>query len=124
MIQKSNPIRSVKHRRLVASLPCCMCGMEGFTQAAHRNEGKGMSIKACDSQTFPLCVYCHAFIDQGGKLDKASRRALELSYVNKTRDLLIRRSQWPDEFETAYQKINPTVQVGSINALNVNEVVR
>ena len=104
MIRKEKPLRSEKHRRVIASMSCCMCGMDGYTQAAHANFGKGMGQKACDSLTFPLCHWCHQFLDQGGKLLKDDRRLLEISYVNSTRDLLIRRHQWPDAIEEAYQK--------------------
>ena len=115
---KSSPLRSKKHRMNVASLECVACGLEGMTQAAHRNEGKGMGIKACDSQMMALCVVCHADLDQGGKLDRDSRRAIELAFVKVTRQMMQNRNIWAAEIESAYQKINPTVQVGSINALN------
>ncbi len=109
MIFKSRPWRSEKHRRLVASLACIDCGAEGSTQAAHRNEGKGMGIKACDSQLMALCHRCHSYIDQGGKLDKESRRFIELAYVKATRQKMIGLSIWSNDAEVAYQKINPSV---------------
>ena len=103
---KPSRFRSASHRKLVASLPCIACGLEGYTQAAHRNEGKGMGIKACDSQMMPLCFRCHSELDQGGKLDRETRRTIELAYVKATRQILINRSQWSPEVEAAYQKIN------------------
>lgn len=109
MIFKSKPWRSEKHRRLIASLPCIACGIEGSTQAAHRNEGKGLGIKACDSQMMPLCVNCHRDLDQGGKLDRETRRTLELAYVKTTRQKMIGLNIWSEEVESAYQKINPSV---------------
>jgi len=104
MIAKENPLRSVRHRRVIASLGCSMCGMEGFTQAAHVNYGKSIGQKACDSLTFPMCQWCHQFLDQSGKLSKVARRNLEASYVNRTRSLLIRRGMWPEFVEQAYQR--------------------
>lgn len=106
MIFKSRPYRSEKHRRLIASMPCIACGLEGYTQAAHRNEGKGMGIKACDSQMMPLCFRCHSDLDQGGKLDRETRRTLELAYVKTTRQKMIGLNTWSEEVELAYQKIN------------------
>lgn len=118
---KSSPLRSKKHRMNVASLECVACGLEGSTQAAHRNEGKGMGIKACDSQMMALCVRCHADIDQGGNLDRETRRAIELAFVKVTRQIMKNRNLWSADIESAYQKINPDQFVagqGSINAAN------
>ena len=44
-VEKSAPVRSEALRRAVASLPCVICGMPGYSQAAHGSEGKGMGIK-------------------------------------------------------------------------------
>lgn len=112
MIYKSKPWRSEKHRRWIASLPCIACESEGHTQAAHRNEGKGMAIKACDSQMMPLCFRCHSELDQGGKLDKETRRTLERAYVKATRMAMINLNIWSDEAEKAYQKIHNISQAG------------
>ena len=40
--------RSTAWLKAVASLPCVLCYREGMTQAAHRNEGKGMALKTHD----------------------------------------------------------------------------
>ena len=120
MIFKSSPLRSKKHRMNVATLECVACGLEGMTQAAHRNEGKGMGIKACDSQMMALCVRCHSDLDQGGKLDRETRRAIELAYVKVTRQLMKNRNLWSADIEAAYQKLNPDQLVagqGSINSV-------
>lgn len=71
---KSPAFRSEAWRRAVASLPCQNCGREGKTQAAHRNEGKGMALKVDDCLTAALCVSCHAHIDQGQHLTRQQRR--------------------------------------------------
>lgn len=76
--------RSEKLRRAVAELPCVCCGRVGLTQAAHGNQGKGMSIKASDAMIAALCTECHAALDQGGILPKAERRAFELEMIAKT----------------------------------------
>ena len=59
-------------RRAVAALPCVICGCEGQTQCAHRNEGKG--LKTDDCMTAALCLKCHADIDQGPDLSRDDRR--------------------------------------------------
>lgn len=62
-------------RRAVAALPCVLCGCEGQTQCAHRNEGKGMGLKTDDAMTAALCLTCHADIDQGPDLSRDDRRS-------------------------------------------------
>lgn len=44
-ITKSAPVRNEAYRRAVASLPCCICGVPGYSQAAHGSAGKGMGMK-------------------------------------------------------------------------------
>lgn len=74
-IQKGGRFESEAWRRAVASLPCVLCGREGDTQCAHRNEGKGMSQKTDDSLTAAVCSACHREIDQGKTLTREERRA-------------------------------------------------
>ena len=105
MIPKLRLWRSPCHRKAVATICCVACGREGATQAAHRNEGKGMGMKACDSQLMALCVDCHRWIDQGGKTDKATRRVMELSYVKATRKKMVDAGLWSDAAEAAYMKV-------------------
>lgn len=57
--------RSRPYRMFVAAQECFACGLEGRSQAAHENHGKGSRIKTGDDRTFPLCadqpsrVGCH-----------------------------------------------------------------
>lgn len=73
---KNKPYRCEAWLRAVASLPCVQCGVEGRTQAAHRNQGKGMGIKTDDCLTAALCVPCHTEIDQGGDMKRDERRSV------------------------------------------------
>lgn len=88
-VPKLAPVRSEEYRRLVAALPCIACGIEGYSQHAHGNYGKGMSLKTCDLFSFPLCcarpgiVGCHAEHDQGGQ-NRDQRRAKELEWAHIT----------------------------------------
>lgn len=54
-------VRSEKHRRFVASLPCVICD-SNQVQAAHirANTGGGMGLKPGDDWCIPLCCRCHA----------------------------------------------------------------
>jgi hypothetical protein len=57
----------------VRALPCVKCGRPA--EAAHRNEAKGMGIKADDALTAALCREHHAEIDQGRHMTREERRA-------------------------------------------------
>ena len=98
---KSQPVRSEAYRRLVAALPCVICGIPGYSQAAHGSNGKGMAIKACDSTLFPACAArpgvpgCHAQLDQGAMFAKAVRHALEPVWAANTRRKIHAMGLWP-----------------------------
>ena len=100
-IAKAAPVRSEALRRAVASLPCVICGMPGYSQAAHGSEGKGMGIKACDLTLFPACCDrpgvrgCHSQLDQGALFTKAVRRDLEPVWAADTRRKLLALGLWP-----------------------------
>lgn len=55
---KEPRIENKRHRRFVASLPCCACGLQGRSQAAHIRTGNnaGASYKSGDDCTVPLCT--------------------------------------------------------------------
>ena len=80
---KQTTFRSKKWLQSVASLPCQICGLEGSTQAAHRNEGKGMGLKTDDVATAALCFHCHTLIDNGGTMEREERRSeMDRAIVN------------------------------------------
>lgn len=80
---KAKILRSESYRRFVASHPCFSCGMDGSSQCAHANEGKGLAMKACDLRSFPLCFICHGDLDQSRGLTRDERRALESKWVDR-----------------------------------------
>ena len=100
-VRKAAPVRNEAYRRAVASLPCVMCGIAGYSQAAHGSEGKGMGIKASDLTLFPACAPrpgiagCHAELDQGAKFSKAVRRELEPVWAADTRRKVQAMGLWP-----------------------------
>lgn len=81
---KERTYRSEKWLRAVASLNCVVCGREGQTQAAHRDQGKGMGIKTDDVLTAALCVSCHQELGQGATYDREQKRAIMDSAILKT----------------------------------------
>lgn len=112
-IHKAAPVRSEAYRRAVAKLPCAICGVHGYSQAAHANTGKGMGMKACDLTCFPACgprpgmPGCHAALDQGALFTKAVRRTLEPTWAADTQRRLLAMGLIPpsliDSISTALQ---------------------
>ena len=82
-------MRDSKRLQRIRQLPCCECGKDAPSQAAHSNfseHGKGKGIKADDRYTLPLCHVCHAAFDQY-RLDMDREQSKEwfeakLEYVN------------------------------------------
>jgi hypothetical protein len=100
-IEKDPALRSEPYRRYVASLPCCICGVPGYSQAAHANTGKGMGLKACDTTLFPVCADrpgvrgCHSQLDQGALFTKPVRRELEPTWAADTQRRAKAAGAWP-----------------------------
>ena len=98
---KSKPVRSEAYRRLVAALPCCICGIAGQSQAAHGSGAgtavcKGMGLKSCDLTCFPACALrCHPALDQGALFTKAARHALEPAWAADTQRKIHAMGLWP-----------------------------
>lgn len=85
-------MRSESYRRYVASKPCFSCGIEGYSQVAHPNNGKGMGMKTSDLDAFPLCAPhwglpgCHWQLDNSWDMTKAQRRELEEAYTARMQE--------------------------------------
>jgi len=76
MNQRQPTYRSKKWLNAVRSIECCvLCGSYG-TEAAHRDEGKGMGQKTADCATAALCSECHHEIGNGKLLTRTERRAM------------------------------------------------
>lgn len=90
---KASIVRSKPHLRWIASLPCFACGIEGFSQAAHPNFGKGLGMKTSDLDAFPLCaphwglVGCHQQHDLCIDMSRDERRAAEARYIDRIHDM-------------------------------------
>ena len=88
MFPKPRRFQSESYRRFVASHACFGCGIEGYSQCAHRNGG-GMGTKHSDLETFPLCsnrpghMGCHMQHDLCIDMTREQRRELEDRYVEK-----------------------------------------
>ena len=105
-IAKSDAVICEPYRRAVAGLRCIHCGVLGYSQCAHANTGKGVSIKVCDLQSFPLCTVhpdsdgtlvqgCHERFDQGALFSKLVRRDLEQAWIADTQRKIYIMGLWP-----------------------------
>ncbi|MBT2299255.1 hypothetical protein J7E70_02145 [Variovorax paradoxus] len=100
-IEKVVPVEHEGYRRLVALLPCKICGIDGHSQAAHPNTDKGTGTKTDDRLCFPLCCDrpgvrgCHPQFDQHALLSKAARRAIEPAWGADTRRQIAAMGLWP-----------------------------
>ena len=91
--------RSKRWLKAVASLPCVICGVEQRTQAAHRNEGKGMGIKTDVREGWAGCPECHHLVGTSGTLPKPTRRAVEILLAAHTRAEVEAAGTWPARLE-------------------------
>lgn len=97
------PLRSEAYRRAVASLPCAWCGVQGYSQHAHENAGKGKGVKVDDRRAMPLCCArpgiegCHAAFDQYRLVPGGREAHIELGrrLAARTRETLNAMGLWP-----------------------------
>lgn len=104
-IQKENVVTSLVYQALVRKLTCARCGIVGFSQFCHSDEGKGIGIKTDDRRGWPGCGPhlegsqtvngCHWFVGTSGSLKQAERRELEARMSAETRLQILRRGLWP-----------------------------
>jgi hypothetical protein len=86
---KTPPVRNRAYRLWVTQFACFGCGIEGWSQAAHPNHGRGLGQKASDLDVFPLCctrpghMGCHAMHDQLIDMTLDDRRELERKYIDR-----------------------------------------
>jgi hypothetical protein len=104
MFPKPTRYKNPRYREFVASHACFSCGIEGYSQCAHRN-GAGMGTKHSDLETFPLCASrgmhqgCHVLHDLCVDMTRAERRELESRYVDRMQ--AIARAAGRPEFSEA-----------------------
>ncbi len=113
ILPKEPPLRSEKYRRAVAALPCIRCGVAGYSNAAHADQGKGAHIKADDRTCYPACVSrpgvrgCHDIIGASGAIPQAMRRELEKEYAASTRKTLHALGKWPKDVPAFEEDLEP-----------------
>lgn len=104
---KSNLVRSPAYLRLVAARPCIHCQIQGYSQAAHENHGKGMGLKVDDRKTMPLCTVgandCHGRFDRY-ELFPSKKEHIEAGkrWSRETAQAIHAEGSWPDRLEFPY----------------------
>lgn len=100
-VEKERIVRSKEYRMAVASLPCIHCGIEGASQCAHANVGKGLGRKVTDLETFPLCHEgangCHVAFDSTRLLPGGRAAHVEAGrrWAAQTRRKIKDAGRWP-----------------------------
>lgn len=100
-IEKENALQHQGYMRLVRLLPCAHCGIVGFSQFCHSDEGKGTGIKTDCRRGWPGCrphgetMGCHHLIGTSGHYSRDARRELEEKYAAATRALILAAGTWP-----------------------------
>lgn len=109
-IAKDSPVRSQQYLRLVASLPCIACGIQGYSQAAHLPpEAKGM--KQSDLLTFPLCCTrvgipgCHQDYDQYRLFPREAAMTVGRAWAADTQRRIQAMGLWPKNMKKPTQAL-------------------
>lgn len=92
-------LKNEKHRRFIASLQCCVSGIQGRTQCAHIRSGNaGMGMKSPDFYCVPLSVEMHQlqgeigeqkFWEPYGGIERAKELAAVLWVVSGNTDMAL-----------------------------------
>jgi hypothetical protein len=104
-LPKENAVYSEPYRRIVAAMPCVVCGIHGYSQAAHPPPtAKGR--KEDDRLTFALCTIhpdasgqlvngCHFEFDQMQMVPREDMRSVAGHWAKQTRQQIRDAGQWP-----------------------------
>lgn len=104
-VPKADPLQHAGYIHIVRSLQCYRCGVVGFTQFCHSDEGKGERIKSDCRLGWPGCgprfeyglplTGCHYDIGTARVLPKAQRREFEARAAAHTRATVRAMGLWP-----------------------------
>ncbi len=121
---KENVAKSAAYEAAVRRLPCYRCGIVGFTQFCHTDEGKGQGIKTDVRLGWPGCRTregepgCHWFIGTSGTLPREEKRQFEEKAAAHTRAEVERRGWWPKKLPKFEQKAQPALHTRAPAAIN------
>lgn len=101
-VPKDAPLQHEGYMALVRRLPCIRCGVVGFSQFCHADEGKGMGLKTDCRLGWPGCgprdsdtPGCHWYVGTSGRMGKEARRQFEAMAGRETREAIRSLGQWP-----------------------------
>jgi len=100
-VPKAVPLQHAGYMAVVRGLRCYRCGLAGFSQFCHADEGKGGAIKSDCRLGWPGCGPrpgingCHYDIGTARVLPREERRAFEREAGRATRAEVWRLSKWP-----------------------------
>lgn len=100
-VPKENALQHEGYMAAVRKLACDRCGIVGFTQFCHADEGKGQSIKTDCRRGWPGCgphgdtMGCHYLVGTSGTLTREERRAYEAEAGARTRRAIRETGAWP-----------------------------
>lgn len=100
-VPKQNALQNEAYMAAVRKLPCARCGVVGFTQFCHADEGKGLGIKTDCRLGWPGCgphgdePGCHWFVGTSGRMKREDRRAFEAQAGLETRREIVALGAWP-----------------------------
>ncbi len=102
---KENVLRSTRYEAQVRKLTCRRCGIAGFSQFCHTDEGKGQGIKTDVRRGWAGCgphpegnttvPGCHWYVGTSGNMTREERRAFEEWAAFSTRAEILTLGQWP-----------------------------
>lgn len=92
---RRGPERNPAYLAWIRTLPCCACGVEGRSEAAHVGADGGVSMKASDLSCIPLCADCHTQRADSYHRIAGGRRGFERRYRLKLAALVRRlNAEW------------------------------
>lgn len=113
-VPKQQPIQHEGYMDAVRTLPCYRCGIVGFTQFCHADEGKGQGIKTDCRLGWPGCgphyeggmlvPGCHYVVGSTGALGKMARRRFESEAGAHARAEIERLGLWPRNLQKLVEK--------------------
>lgn len=120
-VPKERVLKSSTYEARVRKLSCRRCGISGFTQFCHTDEGKGERIKTDVRRGWAGCgphpegdttvPGCHWYVGTSGNMPKEERRAFEDWAAFSTRSEILMLGQWPPRLPLWVEKNVPS-QIG------------
>jgi len=109
-VPKLKPIQHEGYMAAVRRLRCYRCGIVGFTQFCHSDEGKGIGIKTDCREGWPGCGPhfdasgvmvngCHHYVGTSGSMPRAEKRQFEDDASRDTRAQIRACGLWPEGLE-------------------------